>query len=73
VYGNVVDDLYRLVRSDETSNENKSLWERAKSWFRWKDTADSVMGSIAKLVPIIEPIMEFKDIYSNTRKPLDEL
>jgi hypothetical protein len=74
VFDKVSEDLGRELDAHYTSTTDKHSWiGRLKKIFRWKDTADSIMGSLAKLVPLIGPIIEFKEISSNATKSLDEV
>lgn len=74
VFDKVSEDLGREFEAHHTSTETRlSFFDLVKKILRWKDTADSIMGSLAKLVPIIEPIIEFKEILSNTTKSLNEV
>lgn len=74
VFEKVSEDLGRELDTYYPSTDGKQSWfGRLKKILRWKNTADSIMGSLAKLVPLIEPIIEFKEISSNTTKSLDEV
>jgi hypothetical protein len=74
VFDKVSEDLGRELEAYPTSTETKrSFFDRVKKFLRWESAADSIMGSLAKLVPIIEPIIEFKEISSNTTKSLNQV
>ena len=74
VFDKVSEDLGRELDAHHTSTTDIQSWiGPLKEIFRWKDTADSIMESLAKLVPLIEPIIEFKEISSNATKSLDEV
>lgn len=52
-----------------TQNLNKIL----RVFRKLVDVIDAILNSLAKLIPSVDAISEFKDIYTKTRKSIEDI